>query len=130
MRLVMLMVRLSPQKLLLTTTQVLKICQAFTNCLSANIKLLKTQPSKMAQLERFLGIILPFLLSPNYVAKEIVENRGNIFSTLDKVINVANTNKILKILARTEFSWIPSSEIMLTKNEIKCIIKVMKYLKN
>ena len=36
-----------PHNLLLTDTQVLKFCKAFANNSSANIKLLKTQLSKM-----------------------------------------------------------------------------------
>ena len=42
--------------------QVLRLCKAFTNNLSANIKLLKTQLSKMVQLGGFLGRILGTLL--------------------------------------------------------------------
>ena len=38
----------SPHNLLLTDTQVLKLCEAFANNSSANIKLLKTWLSKMA----------------------------------------------------------------------------------
>ena len=38
-----------PHKLLLTDTQVLEICKAFTNGSSANIKFSKTQLSKMIQ---------------------------------------------------------------------------------
>ena len=37
----------SPHKLLLTDTQVSRFCKAFGNGLSANIKLSKTQMSKM-----------------------------------------------------------------------------------
>ena len=36
-----------PHNLLLTDTQVLKLCEAFANNSSANIKLLKTRLSKM-----------------------------------------------------------------------------------
>ena len=44
-----------PHKLLLTDTQVLRIYQAFANNASANIKLSRTQLSKMVQLGGFLG---------------------------------------------------------------------------
>ena len=42
-----------PHKLLLTNTQVSKICKAFANGSTANIKFSKTQFSKMVQLGGF-----------------------------------------------------------------------------
>ena len=51
-----------PCKLLLTNTQVSKLCKAFTNGSSANIKLSKTQLHKIGQsgglLGRYLGSLL------------------------------------------------------------------------
>ena len=47
-----------PHKLLLTTTQVSTICKAFANGSSANLKLSKTQLSKMVQLRGFLFRLL------------------------------------------------------------------------
>ena len=47
-----------PHKLLLTNRQVSNLCKAFTNHSSANIKLSKTQLSKMIQSEGFLGKLL------------------------------------------------------------------------
>ena len=44
-----------PHKLLLTDRQVSKLCKAFANNSSANIKLSKTQISKIVQSGRFLG---------------------------------------------------------------------------
>ena len=43
------------RKLLLTNTQVSRICKAFANGSSANVKFSKSQLSKMVQLGRFLG---------------------------------------------------------------------------
>ena len=51
-----------PHKLLLTNTQVLKLCKAFANNSSANIKLLKTQLHKIGQSGGFIGIIFGTLL--------------------------------------------------------------------
>ena len=45
-------------KLLLINTQGLRLCKALENNSSANIKLLKTQLSKMEQLGGFLGRLL------------------------------------------------------------------------
>ena len=47
-----------PYKLLLTNTQVSKICKAFANGLSANVKFSKTHLSKIIQLGGFLGRLL------------------------------------------------------------------------
>ena len=49
-------------QLLLTNTQVSNLCKAFANNLSANIKLSKTQLSKMIQSGGFLGRLLGPLL--------------------------------------------------------------------
>ena len=43
-----------PHKLLLTNRQVANLCKAFANYLSTDIKLSKTQLSKMIQSEDFL----------------------------------------------------------------------------
>ena len=49
-------------KLLLTNRQVANLCKAFANYLSTDIKLSKTQLSKMIQSGGFLGILLDPLL--------------------------------------------------------------------
>ena len=51
-----------PHKLSLTNRQVLNLCKAFANHLSADIKLSKTQLSKMIQSGGFLGRLLGPLL--------------------------------------------------------------------
>ena len=51
-----------PHKLLLTNRQVANLCKAFANHLSADIKLSKTQLSKMIQSGGFLGRLLGQLL--------------------------------------------------------------------
>ena len=51
-----------PHKLLLTNWQVSNLCKAFANHLSADIKLSKTQLSKMIQSGGFLGRLLGPLL--------------------------------------------------------------------
>ena len=52
----------SPHKLLLTNRQVANLRKVFANYLSADIKLSKTQLSKMIQLGGFLGRLLGPLL--------------------------------------------------------------------
>ena len=44
-----------PHKLFLTNTQISKLCKAFVNNFSANIKLAKTQLHKIGQSRKFLG---------------------------------------------------------------------------
>ena len=51
-----------PHKLLLTNRQVANLRKAFTNYLSTDIKLSKTQLSKMIQSGGFLGRLLALLL--------------------------------------------------------------------
>ena len=51
-------------KLLLTNRQVSNLCKAFANYLSVDIKLSKTQLSKMIQSGGFLGRLLDPLLKP------------------------------------------------------------------
>ena len=51
-----------PHKLFLTNTQVANICKAFANYLSADIKLSKTQLSKIIQSGGLLGRLLGPLL--------------------------------------------------------------------
>ena len=51
-----------PHKLLLTDRQVANLCKAFANYLSTDIKLSKTQISKMIQSGRFLSRLLGPLL--------------------------------------------------------------------
>ena len=53
-----------PHKLLLTNTQVSKICKAFANGLSTNIKFPKTQLCKIGQSGGFLvGFVGPLLMT-------------------------------------------------------------------
>ena len=56
-----------PHKLLLTNTQVLKLRKDFSNNLSANIELLKTQLDKTGQSGRYVGWLVGPLLK-NWIA--------------------------------------------------------------
>ena len=49
-----------PHKLLLTNTQVSKICKGFANSSSTNIKFLKTQLSKIIQEDFLLTYLQPY----------------------------------------------------------------------
>ena len=60
-----------PHKLLLTNRQVLNLQKAFTNNLSADIKLSKTRLSKMIQSGGFFSRLLGPLLDPNWITINI-----------------------------------------------------------
>ena len=72
----------SPHKLLLTNTQVSKICKAFTIGSSTNVKLSKAQLSKMIQLGGFLSRLLGPLL------KTDLSLLGNVLKPLAKSVSV------------------------------------------
>ena len=63
-----------PHKLLLTNRQIANLCKAFANYLSTDIKLSKTQLSKMIQLRGFLGRLLgPLLKTGLPLMKSIIQ---------------------------------------------------------
>ena len=108
-----------PHKLLLTDTQVSKIRTVFANGSSVNIKLSKTQLSKIVQLGGVLGDIPIF---------------GNILSSVaEKGTDIARNlgEKILdKQIDRVNKEYILGSGITLTINEMRDIMKVIKSLEN
>ena len=108
-----------PHKLLLTDTQVSKIRTVFANGSSANIKLSKTQLSKIVQLGGVLGDITIF---------------GNILSSVaEKGTDIARNlgEKILdKQIDRVNKEYILGSGITLTINEMRDIMKVIKSSEN
>ena len=55
-----------PHKLLKTNRQVASLCAAFANYLSTDIKLSKSQLSKMIQSGGFLGMLLGLILKKDY----------------------------------------------------------------
>ena len=65
---------------MLTNTQVFRFCKAFANNSSVNIKLLKTQLSKIGQSKGFLGRRLELLLKTGFPSMK------NVLKTLAKII--------------------------------------------
>ena len=61
-----------PHKLLLTDRQVSKLCKYFANNSSGNIKLSKTQLSKVVQSRGFLDKILGSLLNTGRIARSVL----------------------------------------------------------
>ena len=62
-----------PYKLLLTNKQVAYLCKAYANRLSTDIKLSKTQLSKMTQSGRFVGRLLDPLLKTGLPIKNVIK---------------------------------------------------------
>ena len=69
-------------KLILTNTQVSKLCKTFANGSSANIKLSKTQLHKIVQSGRFLGRPLRPIL------KTVLSLIGNVLKPLPKSVSI------------------------------------------
>ena len=63
-----------PHKLLLTNRQISKLCSAFANNSSANVKLSKTQLHKIRQSGGFIGKLLGPLLKPGLLLIKMYSN--------------------------------------------------------
>ena len=72
-----------PHKLLLTDTQVSKICKAFSNGLSPNVKFSKTQLSKIVQLG---GVLHDIPIFGNILSSVAIKGT-NIARNLEKKIS-------------------------------------------
>ena len=124
-------------KLLLTNRQVSNLCQAFSNHLSADIKLSKTQLSKMIQSGRFLGRLLDPLLKTGLplienvikpLAKSILIPLG-----LTAAASAADAGIHKKILGSGNLSSSSASHmtiLIISNDEIGDIIKILKSLED
>ena len=82
----------------LTDTQVVRLCKAFANGSSANIKLLKTQVSKILQSS---GFLLPILLAAFKVGAELVERGALIWAkNTTKYFMTKGITELNKIMKR------------------------------
>ena len=117
-----------PHKLLLTNRQVLNLRKTFANHLSADIKLWKTQLSKMIQSGGFLGRLLgPLLkiglpLTKNVIrplAKSVLIALGLTASAGDAGIH----KKILGLVHN-------NTTLIISNDEIDDIIKIVKSLED
>ena len=114
-----------PHKLLLTNRQVSNLCKAFANHLSADIKLSKTQLSKMIQPAGFLGRLLGPLLKTGLpfiknvikpLAKSVLISLGLTAAAL-----VADAGIHEKILGSGN-----TATLIVSNNEMEDIIKIVK----
>ena len=118
----------SPHELLVTNRQVANLRKAFTNKSSADIKLSKTQISKMIQSGGFLGKLLGVLLKTrlpliknviNPLAKGVLITLG-----LTAAASAADAGIHKKILGSG------NTTLIISNDEMKDIIKIVKYLED
>ena len=114
-----------PHKLLLANTQDANLCKAVANNSSVNIKLSKTQLSKVVQLEEFLGRLLGPLL------KTVLQLMENVIKPLPKSILIplgltaasATDTGIHKNIVGSG-----STLLIISNDEMEDIMKIVKFL--
>ena len=125
-----------PHKLLWTNRQVANLRKAFANYLSTDIKLSKTQLSKMIQWGGFLGRLLgPLLKTGLSLIKNVVKPLAKSVLTplgLTAAASAADAGIHKKIL-RSGRRHFPSSAphnttLIILNNEMEDIIKIVNFL--
>ena len=119
-----------PHKLFLTNRQVSNLCKVFANYLSTDVKLSKTQISKMIQSGGFLGRLLGPLLKTRltlmtYVIKPLAK-RALIPSGLTAAASAADTGIDNKILGSGNNNTI----LIISNDEMKDTIRIDKSLED
>ena len=118
-----------PHKLLLTNRQVANLCKAFANHLSTDIKLSKTQLSKMIQLGGFLGRLLsPLLKTGLPLIKNVIKPLAKSVSIplgLTAAASAADARIHKKTLGSGNMTTFITSN-----NETEDIIKIVKSLED
>ena len=114
-------------KLLLTNRQVANLRKAFANYLSTDIKLSKTQISKMIQSGGFLGRLLgPLLKTGLPLMKNVIKPLAKsvlIPLGLTATVSAADAGIHKKILGSG------TTTLIISNDEMKVIIRIVKYLK-
>ena len=117
-----------PHKLLLTNRQVANLCKAFANFLSTDIKLSKTQLSKMIQSGGFLGRLFgPSLKTGLPLIKNVIKPLAKsalIPSGLTVAGSAADARIHKKILGSG------NTTLIISNNEMEGIIKIVKSLED
>ena len=117
-----------PHKLLLTNRQVSNLCKAFANHLSADIKLSKTQLSKIIQSGGFLGrLIGPLLKTRLSLIKSIIKPLAKSVLTplgLTAAASTADAGIHKKILGSANPSSSHNNTVLIiSNNEWKTLLK-------
>ena len=118
-----------PHKLLLTNRQVENLSSAFANYLSTDIKLSKTQLSKMKQSGAFLGRLLgPFLKTGLPLIKNVINPLAKsilIPLGLTAAASAADAGIHIKILGSEN-----TTTLIISNDEMEDIIKIVKSLED
>ena len=118
-----------PDKLLLTNRQVANICRAFAKHTSTNIKLSKTQLSKMIQSGRFLGRLLgPLLRTGLPLMKSVIQTlTENVLIPLGltTLASAGDSGIHKKILGSGH-----NATLIISNNEMGDILKIVKSLED
>ena len=119
-----------PHELLLTNRQVANVCKAFTKNTSTDIKLSKTQLSKMIQSGGFLGRLLgPLLKTGLPLIKNVIKPLVKsvlIPLGLTAAASAADAGIHKKILG----SGRSNTTLIISNDEMDDILKIVKYLEN
>ena len=117
-----------PHKLLLTNRQVANIRKAFANYISTNIRLSKTQLSKMIQLGGFLGRLLgPLLKTRLPLMKSVIQPLAKsvlIPLGLTAAASAADAGIHNKLLGSGH-----NTTLIISNDEMKDILKIVNLLK-
>ena len=126
-----------PHKLLLTNRQVSNLRKAFANHLSADIKLSKTQLSRMIQSGGFLGRLLgPLLKTGLPLIKNVIKplpKRALIPLGLTAAASVADAGIHKKILGsghNNNNNNNNNTTLIISNNEMEDILKIVKALED
>ena len=126
-----------PHQLLLTNRQVANICKAFANNSSIDIKLPKTQLSKMIQSGGFLGRLLgPLLKTGLPLIKNVIKPLAKsvlIPLGLTAAASAADAETHKKILGsgnRPSSSASHMTTLIISNDEIEDVIKIVKSLED
>ena len=126
-----------PHKIIVTNRQVANLRKAFANYLSTDIKLSKTQLSKMIQSGGFLGGLLgPLLKAGLPLIKNVIKSLTK--SVLNPLVLTAAASaadagihkKILESGKRPLDSTSNTATLTISNDEIENIIKIVKYLED
>ena len=121
-----------PHKLLLTNRQLANLHKAFANHLSTNIKLSKTQLSKMMQSGGFFGRLLgPLLKTGLPLIKNVIKPLAKsvlIFLGLTAAASAPDTGIHKKILGSGHNN--STAKLIISNNEMDDIIKIVKSLED
>ena len=118
-----------PHKLLLTNGQVSNLLKAFSNHLSADIKLSKTLLSKMIQSGRFLGRLLGLLLKTGLVLiKNVIKPLAK--SVLMPLGLTAAASAADAGIHKKKLGSGNNITLIISNDEINDFIKIVKFLED